>query len=147
MRALGVLLSILAMLLGVSGGAWAGDLMKHSGFVESIAEDGTTFVLAEVGPWHERNGVTASMHRTITLTPETEFAIVARAEAAASGFAGDFVEVEMGPVSVFLSDYVTVECRHEGRRQVALKVTVIHLPAAATEGQVSDDPARPWDTR
>ena len=140
MRALGGLLSILVILMGVSGAAGAANVMKHSGFIASIADDERSFVLSEVGPWHVRGGATATIHRIIALTPETEFAIVARAEAAPSGFPGDFAETRMGVASVFLNDYVTVECRHEGGRQVALKVTVIYLPPAPT-----DDPGRSWE--
>ena len=145
MRALGGLLSTLVIVLGFSGVAGAGNVVKHSGFIASIADDERSFVLSEVGPWQVRSGATARFHRTIALTPETEFAIVARAEAAPSGFAGDFVEMRMGVASVFLNDYVTVECRHEGWRQVALKVTVIYLPPAATEDPLTDDPGRPWE--
>jgi hypothetical protein len=145
MRALGGLLSILVIVLGFSGAAGAGNVVKHSGSIASIADDERSFVLSEVGPWHVRSGATATIHRTIALTPETEFAIVARAEAAPTGFAGDFVEMRMGVASVFLNDYVTVECRHERGRQVALKVTVIYLPRAATEGPRSDDSGRPWE--
>ena len=139
MRALG-LLSILGIVLASSGAAGAGNVIRHSGSIASIADDERSFVLSEVGPWRGRSGGTATIHRTIALTPETEFAIVARAEAAPSGFAGDFVEMGMGVGSVFLNDYVTVECRHEGGRQVALKVTVIYVRQART-----DDPGRSWE--
>jgi hypothetical protein len=138
MNALGGLLSGFVILLGFSGAAGAGNVMKHSGSIASIADDELSFVLSEVGPWHVRRGATATTNRTIALTPETEYAIVARAEAASSGFAGDFVEMRMGVASVFRSDYVTVECRHEGGRQVALKVTVIYVPPASAEGQFAE---------
>jgi hypothetical protein len=62
--------------------------------------------------------------RTITLARETEFAIVARDEAPPSGFPGDFVETRRGPDGVYLNDYVTVDCRHEGQRMIALRSTV-----------------------
>jgi hypothetical protein len=119
-----VFAAVLVMLLGFTASASAGERMKHSGAIVSIADDGRTFVLAEVGPWQVRNGATVATRRTITLTPETAFAIVARADAAPSGFPGDFVEIALGPEDVYLGDHVTVDCRHEGRRLIALKITV-----------------------
>ena len=66
-----------------------------------------------------RQGETVITYRTITLAPETEFAIVARADTAPTGFPGDFVETRLGPEGVYLNDHVTVDCRHEGKRLVA----------------------------
>ena len=127
---------ILVILLGLTASAGAGERVKHSGSIVSIADDTGTFVLAEVGPWQVRDGATVITYRTITLAPETEFAIVARADAASSGFGGDFVETRLGPESVYLNDYVTVDCRHEGKRLVALKITVTELPAPESEGGI-----------
>ena len=101
---------------------------KHSGAIVSIAGDTRTFVLAEVGPWQVRNGKTVMTYRTITLAPRTEYAMASRADDAPSGFAGDFVEVQLGPEDVYLNDYITVDCRREGKRLVALKITVAELP-------------------
>ena len=120
---------MLVTLVGLTASAGAADTLKHSGSIVSIAEDAKTFVLAEVGPWQVRDGATVITYRTITLAPETEFAIVARADAAPSGFKGDFVETRLGPEGVYLNDYVTIDCRHEGKRLVALKITVIEVPA------------------
>ena len=114
---------ILAALLGLTVAASAGERMEHSGSIVSIADDGRTFVLAEVGPWQLRNRATVVTRRTITVESGTEFAIVARDVDASSGFPGDFVETRLGPDGVYLNDYVTVDCRHEGRRPVALKIT------------------------
>jgi hypothetical protein len=71
-----------------------------------------------------RNGMTVVTRRTITLEPGTELAIVARDVDTSSGFPGDFVETRLGPDGLYLNDDVTVDCRHEGRRLVALKITV-----------------------
>ena len=125
--------AMVVMLLGLSVAASAEERMKHSGSIVSIAEDGRAFVLAEVGPWQRRDGATVVTHRTITLVPETEFAVVGRADPAPSGFGGDFVEMAVGPEEVYLNDYVTVDCRHEGKRLVALKITVTELPAESDE--------------
>ena len=118
----------LAMLLAVGVSARAAHIERHSGSIESIPGDARTFVLAEVGPWQVRNGATVLTRRTIELTPETKYVIVARVDAAPSGFRGDWVEFEIGPERVYLNDQITVECRHDGKRLVALKITVVEVP-------------------
>jgi hypothetical protein len=128
MERLSRVLVALVMVLAFSASAGAAGIERHSGTIVSIAEDARTFVLAEVGPWQVRNGATVLTYRNIALVPETQFAIVARVEAAPSGFRGDFVEFKIGPERVYLNDRVTVECRHEGKRLVALKISVIEIP-------------------
>jgi hypothetical protein len=126
--------AIVVILLGLTASAGAGETMKHSGSIFAIADDATTFVLAEVGPWQTRNGATVVTYRTITVTSETQFAIVGRGEEAASGFPGDFVEMRLEPDGIYLNDYVTINCLHEGKRLVALKITVTEvLPVIETE--------------
>ncbi len=122
------------ILPGLTASASAGEHVKHSGSIVSIAADAKTFVLAEVGPWRVRKGATVISYRTITLAPETGYAIVARTDQAPSGFQGDFVETPIGPESVYLHDYVTVDCRHEGKRLMALKITVTELPVGDNGG-------------
>jgi hypothetical protein len=119
-----VFTGVLVILLGLTAAASTEERVKHSGSIVSIADDGGTFVLAEVGPWRVRNGATVITRRTITLAPETELAIVARDETPPSGFSGDFVETRLGPDGIYLNDYVTVDCRHEGQRMIALRITV-----------------------
>jgi hypothetical protein len=118
----------LVMLLALAAPSSAAEVERHSGSIVSIPDDARTFVLAEVGPWQLRDGETVLTRRTIELTPGTKYAIVARIDAAPSGFRGDWVEFEIGPERVYLYDQVTVECRHEGKRLVALKITVIEVP-------------------
>jgi hypothetical protein len=122
------------ILPGLTASARAGERVKHSGSIVSIAADSKTFVLAEVGPWQVRKGATVITYRTITLAPETGYAIVVRTDQAPSGFPGDFVETPIGPESVYLHDYVTVDCRHEGKRLMALKITVTEVPVGDTGG-------------
>ena len=119
-------LILIALVVGVSGSGMASDRVKHSGTILSISEDGVTFVLAEIGPG--RGGAVSITYRTISITPNTEFAIVARADTAPSGFAGDFVELRIERQGLYPDDFVTVDCTHEGRRLVALKVTVTEPP-------------------
>jgi len=136
--------SILVMALGLSVPADAGKTETHTGSIASIADDARTFVLAEVGPWQVRDGATVITYRTIALAAETEFAIVARVDAAPSGYRGDFVEFPIGPERVYLNDYVTVVCRRDGKRLVALKITVIEMPApeASESSRTSSGPSR-----
>lgn len=122
------------ILPALTASASAGERMKHSGTIVSIAADVKTFVLAEVGPWQVRKGATVITYQTITLAPATEYAIAARTDQAPSGFPGDFVETPIGPESVYLHDYITVDCRHEGKRLIALRITVTEVPAGDTEG-------------
>jgi len=120
----------LSVVLMLAAPAAAAEIEQHSGRIVSIADDARTFVLAEVGPWQVRNGATVVTYRTIEVAPETRFAIVARFDAAPSGFRGDWVEFEIGPERVYLNDQVTVDCRHEGKRPVALKITVVEVAEA-----------------
>jgi hypothetical protein len=128
--------SVIAVLLALAASASADELVtRHSGTIVAIADDARTFVLAEVGPWQVRNGAIVITDRTITLAPATQYAMVGRADDAPSGFPGDFVELVLGPESVYLNDYVTVECRHEGKRLLAVKITVAELAAEAENGK------------
>jgi hypothetical protein len=122
----------LALLLAASGlPAAAADVVKHSGVIVAVDERAGTFVLAEVGPWQLRDGETVVTRRTISLTPATAFSIVFRDEEAPSGFPNDFVETPLEPWAVYLGDHVTIDCRHDGRRLVALKIVVTDLPGEA----------------
>jgi len=132
-RLCGAIVSVI-MSMGLTVSANAGQQMKHSGSIFFIADDATTFVLAEVGPWKVRHGGTVMTYRTITVTPETEFAIVARRDAGANAWAGEFVEMPIGADGLYLNDFVTIDCVHEGSRLIALKITVTEvLPAIDTE--------------
>jgi hypothetical protein len=132
MRPKAMFATVFAALLAVTAAAGAEEIVKHSGAIVGIADDARTFVLAEVGPWQVRNGATVITYRTITLMPETQFAMVGRADDAPTGFPGDFVEVMVGPEDVYLNDYVTVECQHDGKKMLALKITVMEEPDADT---------------
>lgn len=131
-----VFASAVAVLLAVTASASADELgTRHSGTIVAIADDARTFVLAEVGPWQVRKGAMVITNRTITQTPETQYAMMGRADDAPSGFPSDFVEIVLGPESVYLNDYVTVECRHEGKRLLAVKITVAELAAEDENGE------------
>jgi hypothetical protein len=122
--------SVLAILLALAGPADAAEVFKHSGSIVSIAPDVQSFILAEVGPWQTRDGKTVVTRRTVVITPETEYTMVGRLDEPRDGYPGGFIEVAIEPEQVYLHDYVTVECRHEGDRMVALKITVIEVPSS-----------------
>jgi hypothetical protein len=115
--------------LGFAQRSDAQETMKHSGSIISIDDKAGRIVLAEVGPWKVRDGATIITYRTITVTPQTGFAIVRRDFAAPDGFPGEFVEGALMPGEIYLNDYVTIDCRHEGERLVALKITVVEVAA------------------
>lgn len=117
----------LAAVLGFVGSADAQELMKHSGAIVAIDEKTGTIVLAEVGPWKLRQGKTVITYRTITVTPATEFAIVGRQYATLGAFPGEFVEGALEADELYVNDYVTVDCLHAGKRQIALKITVTEV--------------------
>src|SRR5687768_13737421 len=108
MRQTLTLLSLFGVFLALGGSAGADELVKHSGVIVAIANDGRSFVLAEVGPWQLKEGKTVTSSQSIILLPETQFAIVGRADDAPSGFPGDFVEVPLTAEEVYLNDFVTV---------------------------------------
>jgi hypothetical protein len=124
-----IIFAAVIVVLGFGERAQAQETMKHSGSIVSIDDKAGTFVLAEVGPWKVRDGKTVVTYRTITVTPETEFAIVGRDYDGFEGLPGGFVEGAIGGDEIYLNDYVTIDCRHEGRRLIALKITVVEVTA------------------
>lgn len=128
LRPLIIFAAVLAV-LGFGERAQAQETMKHSGSIVSIDDMAGTFVLAEVGPWKVRDGKTVVTYRTITVTPETQFAIVGRDYDGFEGLPGAFVERAIGGDEIYLNDYVTIDCRHEGKRLIALKITVVEVTA------------------
>ena len=97
----------------------AEQMAKYSGTVLAIDVAHGQLVLEEVGPW--RGGVTQRTRRTIALTPETEYAIGLRANPP-GGFPGEFIEGPLHPTDIEVGDMVTVLCRKDGHRPVALKI-------------------------
>jgi hypothetical protein len=121
--------SVLIVTLAIAGSALGADVVKHSGTIVAIAPDATTFVLAEVGRSQGASARPVITRRTIALAPDTKFAIVRRAVTAPDGLPGEFVETPAGPEDVWLNNHVTVECRREGTRLVASKITVPAIPS------------------
>jgi hypothetical protein len=111
----------------LAGTADAQERMKHSGTIVAIDERAGTIQLAEIGPWQVRDGETVITYRTIVVTPATTFAILGRDNGAADGWPGELVETPLPPDGLYVDDYVTVDCLHEGGKQIALKITVTEV--------------------
>lgn len=117
-----VLAVSLVLVAAASQPSVAAESVKHSGTILEMDAGRGRLVLEEVGPWQVRDGVTQVIRRTIVLTAATRFAIALRANAP-DGFAGAFVEGTLDPAALEVGDLITAECRHDGRRIVALKIT------------------------
>jgi hypothetical protein len=116
--------SLAMLLMGAGAQAASGaDLVKHSGRILVLDPAHGQLVLEEVGPWQVRDGVTQVIRRTIALTPQTVIAIVLRANPP-GGYPGEFIEGRLEPGDLDPGDFVTVECRSEGRRLVATRIVV-----------------------
>ena len=113
--------------LGFAGRAHAQGTMRHSGSIVSIDAESGAIVLAEVGPWKVRDGKTVVTYRTIAVTAQTALAIVGRDYANFDGLLDGFVEGALEPGEIYLNDYVTIDCLHEGKRLIARKITVIEV--------------------
>lgn len=122
--AVALLVVVLAVLVWAPGAG--AQVMKHSGLVAAVDRAAGTIVLDEVGPWQVKEGKTVVTRRTLTVTPETGF-VQARREAT-EWFPAEFTDLPLLR-EVAAGDFVTVECRHEGRRLVALRVTVVEPEA------------------
>ena len=103
--------------------------MKHSGSIVSIDRSRGTVVLAEVGPWRVEHGEMAVSLVTITVSADTELALVYRSSDAPSGFAGDFIAERLEAWNLFPGDYVTVDCVHHGAKMLARRMTVLENDA------------------
>lgn len=116
-----------AVALGVVIGpaAQAGEMQQHSGTV--VAREGRLVQLAEIGPWQVRQGETVITHRTIEMTPATTLTMVRRDQEPLSGFPGDWVEEGLEPWDLLEGDFVTIDCLHEGGRQIAIRIRVLAL--------------------
>lgn len=119
----------LVSVLAFVGAPGAQETMKHSGSVVSLDERAGTLVMHEVGPWQLRAGQTVLTTLAIEVTSETTFAIASRDVPAIEGSLGPFVVRPIAPWAIFAGDFVTVDCRHEGKRLIATAVTVSYIPA------------------
>ncbi len=113
-----------ALAAAVASTGSAADVRRHSGSVTAVDRSAGTITVGELGPWKVVRGETVVTPRVIAVTPETEFARVRRAAEGETPWPRGFVEDRLASWEVKAGDFVTVECRLEGERMVALKVTV-----------------------
>jgi hypothetical protein len=116
--------SSLVLVMAAHGGA--GDVVRHSGTIVNIDERTESTLLEEIGPWRIASGKTTLLK--VAIAPDAPILLARRSARAPSGFGGDYVEEPMAPWGLAPGDFVTVECRHQGKRLVAIKVTVVDTP-------------------
>jgi len=123
-----VLVATSSLVFVLAAQAGAGDIVRHSGTIVNIDERTESIVLEEIGPWRVASGKTVITLLKVAIAPDAPILLARRAARAPSGFDGDYVEEPMAPWGLAPGDFVTVECRHEGKRLIALKVTVADTP-------------------
>jgi hypothetical protein len=101
----------------------ADEMVTHYGTVVAIDVSGGQLVFEEIGAWPGRGGVTESIRHTVELIPATRFTFASRTETPCD-LVGGKVERSLDPIFFEVGDAVTIECRHEGARLIAVKVTV-----------------------
>jgi hypothetical protein len=117
-----LLMLVPPLVVGPAVVAWAAE--THSGTVIAIDLDRHTLSLQEMGPW--KGPGTEPMNRSITLTPDTTVALVARsATAPPSGWPGGYVESPSSPDALRAGDFATVTVAHRDHRTVATSIDVV----------------------
>jgi hypothetical protein len=104
----------------------ANETVTHSGTVLAIDVRGGQLVFEEIGPWRARSGVMQTIRRTVELVTATRFTFASRTDAPC-GLVGAWVEGPLDPVFLEVGDAITIECRHEGARLIAVKVIVTDM--------------------
>jgi hypothetical protein len=102
---------------------------RRSGRVLGIDDRVGMILIAEVGPWQVRNGVTQVTRHTIVVLPSTKIASYIRVNVPGR-FDGDFIEVPLTLQDVSIGDFVTVECRRERGQLIASSIAVAELGPA-----------------
>ncbi len=106
--------------------ATANETVTHSGTVVAIDIRGGQLVFEEIGPWRAHGGVMQTIRRTVELVPATRFTFASWADTPC-GLLGAWVEGPLDPVFLDVGDAITIECRHEGARLIAVKVIVTDM--------------------
>jgi CBS domain-containing protein len=118
------LLNAVVFALACADGAAGAGTVKHSGTVAAVDRAAGTMVLDEVGPWRVKDGVTQITRRTIVVPATTEVTVARRAEEPGGWLPRPFVEAPAGLGDLAPGQFVTVECRPEAARLIAVKVTI-----------------------
>ena len=96
------------------------EMVTHYGTMVAIDVSGGQLVFDEIVG---RGGVTETIRRTVELIPTTRFMLASRTDTPCD-LVGRGVERSLDAVFVEVGDSITLECRHEGARLIAIKVTV-----------------------
>jgi hypothetical protein len=117
------------VLVGFAVPGWAQPAAtRHSGTVTAVDRAAGTVTIEEIGPWRVEGGQTVVTPLTVEADGSTTWRRARRATGAGpSGWDGEFVEAPQGAWEVKPGDYVTVEVPREGKRRVAVRVTVAEL--------------------
>jgi hypothetical protein len=117
------------VLVGFGAPCWAQPAVTgHSGTVTAVDRAAGTITIEEIGPWRVEGGQTVVTPLTVRADESTSWMRARRATGAGpSGWEGEFVEAPQGAWEVKPGDYVTVEVSREGKRRVAVRVTVAEL--------------------
>ena len=118
-----------AALAGLAAPDWAAAASaRHSGTVAAVDPAAGTVTIEEIGPWRVEGGRTVVTPLTVRTVGSTVWTRARRATGAGpSGWDGEFVETPRGVWEVKPGDYVTVEVKADGKRRVAVLVTVAEL--------------------
>jgi hypothetical protein len=123
----GSLMLLLSLLTGPAAPVAAAPAgARHSGSVVFIDAERGVLILDEVGPWRAGKGRALTTRLTIDLTMDTKVNTFIRINVP-DHFAGEFIEVPLEAVDVTPGDVVTIDCRHEAGRLVAVTVTLAAL--------------------
>ena len=134
-----VVLTASSLILMLTGQGVAGDIVRHSGTIVAIDEKTDSIVVEELGPWH---GKTVVMALRILIAPNAPIMVARRSANAPSGFVGDYVEEPLAPWGLAPGDFVTVECRHVGKRLIGVKITVADISKTAAPEPSIEPPRR-----
>jgi len=125
MRYARLILFALAVLLAAPPviSAAADEMVTHYGTVVAIDLSRGQLIFEDIGPWLERGAITETIRRTVELVPATRFMFASRTDTPCD-LVGRGLERPLESVFVEVGDAITIECRHEGARLIAVKVTV-----------------------
>ena len=129
-----ILFALAVLLVGpglVPAAAAEAEMVTHSGTVVAIDLKAGGVVFEEIGPWRAAAGVTQTSRRTVEVIPETRFTFAFRSDVPCD-FVGAWVDGPLDPVFVEVGDAITIECRHEGARLIAVKVTIVMVAETPT---------------
>ena len=115
--------------VGFAAPCWAQPAVTgHSGTVTAVDRAAGSVTIEEIGPWRVEGGQTVVTPITVRADGSTTWTRARRAAGAGpSGWDGELVEAPQGAWEVKPGDYVTVEVPREGKRGVAVRVTVVEL--------------------